>query len=174
MDIDKLFNECREEIKKAGIPLNENTEGIQINSRAVKRFGCCKRTEGSDGRDLYTIEISSHITGCGEKLIKEVICHELLHTCEGCFNHGKKWKKYAEELNRLYGYDISRTASPEKTGTEEPEEAGSFKYELVCTKCGAVIKRKRRSKLTEHPEFYRCGKCGGRLKKCEKSTISCR
>lgn len=46
-----------------------------------------------------------------EKIIQMTIVHELLHTCEGCFNHGAKWKYYAEVMNNKYGYQITRIYS---------------------------------------------------------------
>ncbi len=36
------------------------------------------------------------------------------------------------------------------------------KYEIVCEKCGRVLYRARKCKITEHPERFRCS-CGGKL-----------
>ena len=51
----------------------------------------------------------------------------------------------------------------EKLGLENPGSRESIKYRIVCTKCGQEYPRRRKCSLTEHPERYSCGKCGGKL-----------
>ena len=103
---------------------------------------------------------------CKEKKIKEILAHEILHSCGSCQNHGKKWKIYANAMNRRYGYEIRTTTTDEAMGLpmQEARRREEYKYFLRCQGCGAVLSRKRESRLTRHPECYRCAKCGGKLK----------
>ena len=89
----------------------------------------------------------------------QTLAHEVLHTCRGCANHGKRWKEYAQRMNRAYGYHISRTDTCQALGVPDISRVN---YVLVCRSCGARIPRARRSKLVQHPEHYRC-RCGGML-----------
>ena len=172
-----LFDEVVREAVSLGIPISRNIHGPVINTRAKARFGCCKANKKTIGPVSYTIEISERVLAAGEKNIKEIIAHELLHTCRGCMNHGKKWKEYAEVFRKGCGYKITRTTSYESLGLEVPagtRQSEPYKYVLVCQKCGGKIMRRRRCSLVEKPHLYRCGKCGGNLELQAKNTTSCR
>lgn len=141
-----------------GIPVSRFIDPeVRINSRAKKRFGCCKRTSSG-----YIIEISERLLSSDEKTCLETLAHEVIHTCRGCQNHQKKWKEYAALLGEALGLDIERTGSPDKLGLSLEELEKEARYALICEGCGLIIKRTRRSRLIEHPEHYRC-RCGGRL-----------
>ena len=122
--------------------------------RAVARLGCCRPTE-----EGYTSEISARLLPAGEKAVREVLAHEVIHTCRGCGNHGPRWQTYAGRMNRRWGYHVSRTGTWESLGLPEQKPA---RYVLVCTRCGAEFIRARASSLVRHPERYRC-RCGGQL-----------
>ena len=141
------------------IPVSSNISPVVVlNSRATGRFGCCIRKNGG-----FTIELSSRMLGAEEKAVMQTLAHEVLHTCYGCSNHGARWKGYAARMNAAYGYEIARTDSCEKLGVPDTKKV---RYLLVCTKCGAQIRRSRRSPLVDHPERYRC-RCGGALERRE-------
>lgn len=166
-ELRELFKETYEELKNIGIPVSENIEKVTVNKRAEKRLGRCIRQIKRE-KEIFTVEISEVVLKSELKEIKEVIAHELIHTCRGCMNHGGQWKAYADKANRAYGYSISRL----KKITDNEKE--KYKYAVKCMNCGAVIERKRMCPLIKNPRNYRCGKCGGKLKICEKSTTSCR
>lgn len=156
LDCDALLRQVMEQAVALGIPFSREIEpGVIINSRAVSRFGCCKYQKGR-----YTIEVAKRVAQGNEEACREILAHELLHTCYGCRNHGKRWKWYAQKMNEAYGYHIQRTSTDEDMGLTQSRP---FRYLLRCERCGAEIKRFRASSLTQHPERYRC-KCGGRLK----------
>lgn len=90
----------------------------------------------------------------------ETIIHEILHTCDGCMNHGKLWKRYAEIIRIKTGYNVTRTSSFEKFGLERPQT----KYVFVCEDCGQIIRRDRMSKFVKNYHHYRCGECGGHFR----------
>lgn len=129
---------------------------VRLNRRARTRFGCCVR---KDGR--YTIELSERLARQGEEgAILQVLCHEVLHTCYGCSNHGARWRGYAQRMNTAYGYHIRRTDNYEELGIEDRRPV---RYWVVCEGCGRRIPRMKRSPLVDHPERYRCA-CGGVLR----------
>lgn len=126
------------------------------NSRAKTRLGICKKKG-----DLYTVEIAKELLkdSSPEILLKETLHHELLHTCYGCMKHTGRWKQLAERVNKAYGYNITRLA--ENGSLSSPSYQP--RYRVVCSGCGTVYERFKRSALIQHPGRYRCGKCGGRL-----------
>lgn len=154
-DINVLLERVIAQARAVKIPVSPHiSPAVVLNSRATGRFGCCIRKNG-----MFTIELSSRMLGAEEKAVMQTLAHEVLHTCYGCSNHAARWKGYAARMNAAYGYDITRTDSCVKLGV--PDTAKT-RYLLVCTRCGAQIRRSKRSPLVEHPERYRC-RCGGTL-----------
>lgn len=156
LDCDRLLWEVMAQAAALTIPFSGAIDPhVVINNRAVSRFGCCKYQMGR-----YTIEVARRVAEGEEGPCKEILAHELLHTCYGCRNHGKRWKWYAQKMNDAYGYHIRRTSTNEEVGVQQGRP---YRYRLRCERCGAEFNRFRASALTKNPERYRC-KCGGRLK----------
>lgn len=127
---------------------------IVINSRAKRRQGCCKKKDGK-----FIIEISEFVLDYPVNEIKNVVAHEIIHTCYGCFNHQKRFKAYGEKLKAL-GYSVTTTYKGEE---KTPAELDA-RYMVVCQDCGEVIYRIKRSPLIIHPEKYRCARCRGKFR----------
>lgn len=158
-DCDALLREVMAQADGLGIPYSKETDPhVVINRRAVTRYGCCKYQEGR-----FTIEVAERVALGAEAGCRETLAHELLHTCYGCRNHGKRWKGYAERMNRAYGYHITRVTTDASIGAQGVRVP---RYLLRCQKCGAEFRRFRASPLTRNPERYRC-RCGGRLMRIE-------
>lgn len=156
-DCDKLLQEVLFQAKALQIPTSDRIDPhVRINPRTVTRLGCCKYEN-----EQQIIEVSQRVAEGTELVCREVLAHEILHTCKGCQNHGSLWKLYALKMNQAYGYHISRTATAEELGLKT---GTPWKYILTCEKCGAEFGRYRLSALVRHPEKYRC-RCGGRLKR---------
>ena len=156
-DCDALLREVMAQAAALGIPFSDNLEPhVVLNRRAATRFGCCRLQKGR-----CTIEVALRVAQGPAESCRTTLAHELLHTCWGCRDHGKRWKLYAERMNAAYGYQISRTSTDAAMGVPAQREP---KYVLRCERCGASFHRLRASALTEHPERYRC-KCGGRLER---------
>lgn len=154
-DINALLKEVIRDARTLKIPVSRLiAPEVVINTRAKMRFGCCRK-KGLG----WVIEISDRLLDADEKIVRETLAHEILHTCHGCQNHQRKWKDYAAMMNEAYGYEIKRTGKAEDMGVT-PEKIA--RYALKCEKCGLILTRTRRSKVINHPERYRC-KCGGRL-----------
>ena len=152
-----LLKEVIAEATNINIPISINiVPDIIINTRAKGRFGQCKKHNGQ-----YLIEISQHLIEAEDKYIREVLAHEVLHTCPNCMNHGRQWKYHAMRMNYKYGYEISRTNSCENLGITDPQ-IEQANYVITCNNCGRKTYKQRTSKVIKNPEKYRC-KCGGKL-----------
>ena len=110
----------------------------------------------------YHIEISKVLLDTEEATIKEILAHEVLHTCPGCMNHGIGWKKHCQKMETALGYRLERTSSYEKLGLEDQRNPKAYRYVVECRQCGQKIYRQRKSPLTEETKRYRC-RCGGSL-----------
>lgn len=154
-ELNRLLAAVTAEAKQAGIPVSSRVcPTVTVNRRARTRFGCCRRM--GDG---FTVEIAAALLEADEAAIRQVLAHEILHTCPGCSNHGDRWKSYAARMNRLYGYRIRRADTHEDLGITDDRPV---RWLVVCRKCGRESPRMKRSPLVEHPERYRC-RCGGTL-----------
>ena len=155
-EIDKLLALAVAQARAVRIPVPDRIcPQVRLNRRARTRFGCCVRQGGGS-----IIELSAQLAREGSvDAVLQVLAHEVLHTCYGCSNHGRRWKSCAAKMNAAYGYNISRTDKFEDLGLKDDRPA---RYWVVCTRCGRRIPRMKRSPLVDHPERYRC-KCGGAL-----------
>lgn len=160
-DINAVYADCRKKLEDIGIQCG-NVMAVTVNTRAASRWGQCKRING-----YYTINISARLLDDDVELVhlEDTMIHELLHTCDGCMNHGAEWKRRAEMVNRAYGYNIKRTASAAEKGIAEDRVERAAKYKFVCNECGQVITRNRASDFTRRYTAYRCGICKGTLRR---------
>lgn len=158
-DLQALYETALNIVKDCRIDYGDIVE-ITINTRAKKRWGQCRKRDGR-----FYININERILedDTDPHAVLETIIHEILHTVDGCFNHGKEWKNYAERVYQTTGFKITRTTSAERFGIALEENRKS-RYVFVCEKCGAVVRRDRMSKFVRHPERYHCGRCGGKFK----------
>ena len=183
--LEKIYEECIQELNKIGINFKGKEISIGISKRSNKRYGCCK-PEVPDQRykkitrkgfryiikyenyKKYTIEISRWIMDLNEEIIKNTIIHELIHCLPYCNNHGSEFKKYADIINTKLGYNITRVGNKredfEKSNLEYIEKE-EYKYKIQCEKCSKIFYRKRLQK--NFTRKYRCSSCLGKLKVIE-------
>ncbi len=141
-------------------------DGVAIfaNDRFTSLYGQARRRRGALH---FEISINSALLEdtVADKALENTILHELLHTVEGCQNHGAKWKRLANLVNSRYGYDIQRC------GGDKDENSGavdalieSNRYVIRCKKCGDIVAlRNRKCKLVNHPDWYLSNCCKSEL-----------
>jgi predicted SprT family Zn-dependent metalloprotease len=161
-ELNQLLQQVIEEAIALGIPVSRHiSPSLFVNSRTKARFGGCKKVKGFL-HDTYQIEISKVLVGAESKAIKEIITHEVLHTCPSCMNHGGAWKSYCRQMEKAYGYQLGRTSTYDALGVEDTRKQKSYQYVIECSSCGQQIYRQRKSSLTMSTGKYRC-RCGGKL-----------
>ena len=162
-NLNKLYKECLFDIHNLGINTGKITS-ITINTRAKKRWG--QTTKHPDGSFDININASLLADNLDDMVAKNTIAHEILHTVKGCFDHKALWQEYANRMNHAYGYNIKRCTSAAEKGLQPVGRIRneSYKYVLTCIDCGGTSYFKRASKAVQHPEWYRCGRCNGKLK----------
>ena len=154
-NLDILLVQVVSQARSLSIPVSSKIDPhVTVNTRARTRFGCCRKAGGR-----YVIEVSASLFSAEEQAIRQVLAHEVLHTCPGCADHGPRWQHWAALMNRIFGYDIRRTHTPQALGLEDTRPV---RWLVVCQSCGRSTPRMKRSPLVEHPGRYRC-KCGGIL-----------
>lgn len=161
-DINLIVRSCCKKLDAIGIVYG-NIVAVSVNTRAKSRWGQCKRING-----CYEINISSRLMSEDVALVhlEDTVMHEILHTCEGCMNHGATWKNLADKVNRAYGYNIKRATSADEKGIVDPvQTVPVIRYKFACVGCGGIIQRERASKFTKYPERFRCGICNGRFQR---------
>lgn len=167
-NIDNLLEEVIKEAQELNIPVPINiSKKVYINPRPKRRYGCCKTIDRK-----HHIEISKFVLEADEHIVKSVLAHEVLHTCEGCNNHGDRWKEYALRMNERYGYKIKRASTFAEMGISSPiEEArdSNIKYIIKCENCGKEYPRQRYTCVMKKINAYRC-QCGGKLILINKYT----
>ena len=161
---DKLKNivkECEGELRNIGIPFKENYYFLIFPPELMYK------NLGTTWKEADTIAINEILFNekVDKKVLKQVVIHELLHTCEGTKGHNTVWKNYAKTVNEKLGYNISTYAN--FSDKEFPRDllAQGAKYALKCEKCGAVRLYKVKTKTVNNPENSACRQCGGNFKR---------
>lgn len=153
-----LFMGCISKMKAVHIPVREDRV-IKIEYESLDCMGMCECECKGDGY-LFSIKIKKELSNESVNImeLKEVIIHELIHTCKGCLSHGKTWRKYAKILNDKYGYSL----------LEEKDEDAIFHKELpvihkvICPVCGAFYNCRNKEIWinAENSGGFICSFCG--------------
>lgn len=148
---------CLEELDAIGVEYGNIVE-FSINTRAKSRWGQCRYNRATKE---YKINIASILLTeeASEKALKDTLFHEIIHTCDGCFDHGREWQSVADLVNDCYAMNIKRCTTSEEKGVDL-ERTKNYKYYFKCSKCGQVVKRQRESQFTRMYSKYGCGRCG--------------
>ena len=160
-DLNACAKQCMEMLDVLDIPYGK-VNSFTVNTRATTRWGQCKQV--GDG---FEISIAAVLLDERNPLqaLTETVLHELLHSCEGCQNHGQLWKAYAAKLNRTFGLQIKGRNSAEEKGIVVETRKKHIAHSFRCKTCGAVVERQRESRFTKNYRLYKCSKCGGRFEK---------
>ena len=161
----RLTAECVADAKANNIKLG-NIRSI-VPGALNRTWGECELKP--DGK--YVIVINNFLLDESNDLkkVKDTVMHELLHTCKDCMCHTGEWKRLANIMNSK-GYNITRTGNVKSVGLSQDQltdynfyREEKTKYKFRCTCCGVIVRKERKSKFTEHPENYRCGRCHGKF-----------
>ena len=154
------FEICQSMLEELQIPMGKIRE-VSVSPSMTRAWGMCYRLRLNNR--AFKIKISEKLLTIGDiDGIDLVILHELLHTVDGCFNHGKTWKYYASLVCDYYGFNIQRLTDAEELGitAEQAIEAG---YHVVqCDLCGYFYYAKSECKSIKYYNHYSCN-CGGTL-----------
>lgn len=159
-----LLEKAVKMVEDAGISPGKIEKNVRL-SKAKKTWGTCKKKHDTQ---TYEISIMEKLLESEEGSLNTMI-HEVLHTCEGCMNHGKTWKKYAEKIRRIYNIEITRTSS--RKGELTLDLKNDSKYHFKCESCNMDIFRTRKSKFTENYQNYRC-RCRGKIVKVDAASTT--
>lgn len=168
------FKQAIEEAKNVLDSLNIEygpIDDIVINSRATSRWGLCTYNPKTGE---FIIEINVELLSVDHTALMNTLIHELLHAHKSRFNDGHRgmWKTYADLINLYYPqYTIKRCTSAEEKGLSNyshSTRSESYKYIIICDKCGNVDKYKRKSRVVsailanpKHSGCW-CGICKGK------------
>ena len=102
IDVNKLFNSVLNDVINIGAPIsNKIIPMVFIDKERYDRVGACYRYRFPE---RYEIHLSEDVLDARECEIKDIIAHEILHTC--CMKHNGKWKLYQLKMNKHFGYNI--------------------------------------------------------------------
>ena len=97
-----------------------------------------------------------------KKCLLTTLCHELIHTVDGCFNHGEKFKHCAKMIREYTNNYICVTwKKPLADWGGDVEDVKSFKYIVTCKKCGAKWGYISKPKSYGNEREFECKECGG-------------
>lgn len=147
----KLFQDVKKELYGI-LPYRYTVPHIEIKN-LKSSLGRCHKIHDN----YYQIQLSKYLLDCDTQFIKNVIAHELIHTINGCFNHGYNFQRYVNLINKLFPHYKIELRNTDKQFSQNIK----YKYKITCLKCGSVFYRHR---LYKHHDHLSHGQCGGKLK----------
>ncbi|MBR3251674.1 MAG: hypothetical protein IKF80_08175 [Erysipelotrichaceae bacterium] len=167
-DIYSLYDDAVSIVEEScGYDLIGNVTNLVVNSRAIRRWGCCKcRT--FYGEKHYTIEVSDRILD--EKVpyesVLSVMVHEVLHATSGAKGHKGLWLKRANQIMRKHPeLSITRCTNSNFFGLDDDYREKKRKYACQCEKCGLILTRAVQNNFVKNPGLYIHRGCGGHFKR---------
>ena len=141
---------------------------VCINSRFTRTLGLCK----DKGNNYFAIKINeSFLRNADPKSVHDTIMHEVIHTCEGCFNHGPEWHRVGKLVSDKFGFTITRTYTDlAYRQFMRNKKSTKIRYQIGCPNCGIIgeyysptkvflgVKQQEKTCLPR----YRCNRCKNR------------
>jgi hypothetical protein len=169
-ELRSLTHECAKKINdilgkdiQGNYPVNmDNITGIKYNGRLKNTLG---RARLNRFKGTFDIEYSrNYFTFDGTPLESKtsVVYHEIIHTIQGCFNHGDTFNRVCRRIERHTGItDIAGARKKETSGYRK----SNSKYKIACTVCdveGFRHKTMIKGQQEGIVPRYSC-RCGGSL-----------
>lgn len=136
--LQEIFKQVKQEIMGI-VPFSSNISNVITLNRSKTTLGVC-RCRNFLGEKSFNIVVSKYLLNSNIKTIKNTLAHELIHTVDGCFNHGYNFMNYAQEVNRKLGYNVS-----DKYRGDDFKK--NYKWKITCTKCGVTFYRHKLPKV---------------------------
>ena len=161
------YADCKNQLAKLGYELQDDIP-LVFNNRVTNSYGRCfiTRNRYTGNTVVKKIELSSKLLPImNREEIRDTVMHECIHAIPECHgaHHKGAWKRIANEVNRAYGYDITRTSSLEDTEAYAKFVEQKTNYVCKCEKCGHEWHYQRMSNCVRNPSNYTHTGCGGHL-----------
>lgn len=112
IDLKQILDDVINDAKKINIPVSNHIErNVYIDKKQYNRVGACYRYWYPE---KYEIHLSEDTLNAPVKEIKNIIAHEVLHTCLFAMEHNFTWAKYQHSMNIKLGYNIQAKYSWKK------------------------------------------------------------
>lgn len=103
-DFNKLLKDVMSDAGSLGIPISDKIiPTIYIDKKRYDRVAACYKYPFPQ---KYEIHLSHDTLRASESEIKNIIAHEVLHTCFLSMDHEYPWKMYKNLMNDKLGYNI--------------------------------------------------------------------
>ena len=154
-DYMKLYQTCRDELKRIGINTSDD-----ITVKITKKVSVFGQFIRKDRADIIEISESLLKDNVPDLAVKDTMIHELLHFVAPYDGHKGKWKMLANKVNTSYPvYHIQRLGS--KTDYGMKPDMFDYRYIFRCKKCGKLFGRQRWCEVLANLPDYTHQACGG-------------
>ena len=121
-------------------------------------------------RGQYDIEVSNSLfeaikdDAVQRQCLLTTLCHELIHTINGCFNHDDKFMHCAELIKKYTNnyVCVSKNKKLSDWGGDV-EDVKSYKYIVICKKCGAKWGYVSKPRSYGNERNFVCSLCDGEI-----------
>lgn len=102
--IDKILQEVIKDAKSVGIPISNNiNKNVFIDKRRYDRIAACYEYEAPRS---FVIHMSEKTLKANNKTLRDVLMHEIIHTCYFSMEHDGAWSAFKDVVNQKLGYNV--------------------------------------------------------------------
>lgn len=176
-DIRKEFENCLSQLKSWNRDAPFPKRPIKLSSKllfGMRSLGQCQTTYKKGHLDERQCVISlnrAFLSGyMSPESLKSTIMHEIVHTFQGCNNHGTNFQHWENLIQKDFGVDIGIRASKKEAREFSRANVSSAKDIAICLDCGHYWTYSRKTKhiveFVHHDEVsfvprFRCFKGNG-------------
>lgn len=159
-NLEQIMHTCKQQLVSLGFTeLNSKYYNLEINSRFRNKLGqCCYNRKSM----FYTIKISKSFIQVCPEYVSNTMMHELIHSINGCMNHGPNFKHVAKLVNDKFGYNVSTTAYYDSYNMYL-KNTKNYKYKVKCSHCGKEWLYEKAGKIVKgiqhNPHYAKCPIC---------------
>ena len=132
----KMLSEIATEMKKYDLPIRDNLIKEFEMAALDDTSGICARKVNENGKDEFYIFINKKAAFHGgeyvDNNVRSTLCHELIHTIEGCDTHNDKFVGFAKFCDKTFGVRTLCCIESETYYNEDYKGGSHF----ICPVCG--------------------------------------
>ena len=161
-----IWNEVVEEAIKHDFLKSGSIPQLRSTNRLTSTVAFCSVHGTVDGVRSCVV-LSDALLLQSDHFVRSIMCHEMGHAvCPVKVGHDLVWYIAAAAIGSKWGYVPSPTITPEQTlkfvkalATLRAKEATTYKYQLVCQKCGKKYQKYKTLAPSITRNKWACGHC---------------
>lgn len=162
-----LWSEVVEEAITRGLLVPNSVPQLRWTNRVRRCIAFCYQRRATDGVRSCVVLSDALLVQEDDDFVRRVMCHELGHAvCPIGVRHDYRWYTAARAIGLKWNYipsvkegSVNSKKFNEALTALHPAASSTYKYQLVCQKCGRKFNKYKNLAPSLKRGKWACGKC---------------